>query len=61
MADIDGDGQDEKAEITVKLFWGSSALDAPIGEMLVEDVDNDGCNELGVLYVSLIVAFLFNL
>lgn len=33
----------------IKLFWGSSTLDAPIREMAVADVDEDGQNELIVL------------
>ncbi len=33
----------------IKLFWGSSALDAPIKEMAIEDVNGDGKNELIVL------------
>ncbi|MDD4606982.1 MAG: CapA family protein [Patescibacteria group bacterium] len=33
----------------IKLFWGSSSLDAPIREMAVEDVNNDQQNELIVL------------
>jgi len=33
----------------VKLFWGSSTIDAPIKEMAVEDVNNDGQNDLVVL------------
>jgi len=33
-------------ENKIKLFWGSSTLDAPIKEMTISDVNNDGKNEL---------------
>ncbi len=36
-------------ENKIKLFWGSSTLDAPIKEMAIQDINNDGKNELIVL------------
>jgi len=36
-------------ENKIKLFWGSSTLDAPIKEMAIQDVNSDGKNELIVL------------